>query len=151
MVCTRTLILQTSIPYDKTFPWIPKVLTLWPWPWCLTCLLKTLILTVTFEWYVLGLWYFTWVFLVTRLFHGYQNFDLVILTLVFDLLIGNFNLDHNFWMVCTCTRALIFYMSIPCDKTLQWVPKVLTLWPWPLCLTYISLWQELSMTYDHFS
>jgi hypothetical protein len=29
-------------------------LTLWPWPWCLTLLFKTLTLAITFKWYVLG-------------------------------------------------------------------------------------------------
>jgi hypothetical protein len=75
---------------------------MWPWPWCLTYLLKTLTLAITFKWYVVECWYFTWVFLVTRSFHGYQNFwpcDL-------DLnvwLIKNFNLGYNFQMVCTRT------------------------------------------------
>ena len=32
----------------------------------------------------------------------------------------NFNLDNNFWTVSS--RALIFHISIPCDKTFQWVP-----------------------------
>jgi hypothetical protein len=31
MVGTRTLIFHMSIPWDKTFLWIPKDLTLWPW------------------------------------------------------------------------------------------------------------------------
>ena len=64
MVSTRALIFHMSVSYGKTFPWVPKVLTLWPWP--LTYLLKTLTLAITFKWYVLGCWYFTWVFLVTR-------------------------------------------------------------------------------------
>ena len=43
-----------------------------------------------------GLSYFTCVFLVTRPLTSYHNFDLVILTLKFDLLFKNFNLGHNF-------------------------------------------------------
>ena len=39
----------------------------------------------------------------------------------------NFNRAYNFWTVSA--RALIFHMSIPCDKTFQWVPIFLTLWP----------------------
>jgi hypothetical protein len=31
-------------------------------------------LPITFKWYALGLWYFTWVFLMARPFHGYQTF-----------------------------------------------------------------------------
>jgi hypothetical protein len=56
MVCTRALEFHMSIPYGKTCPWVPNVLTLWPWS--LTYLLKTLTLAITFKWYVLGCWYF---------------------------------------------------------------------------------------------
>jgi hypothetical protein len=73
MVCTGMLIFHMSIPCDKIFSWVPKFLTMWPWRWCLTYLLKTLTLAITFKWYVLGCWYFTWVFLVTRSFHVYQT------------------------------------------------------------------------------
>jgi hypothetical protein len=52
---------------------------------------------------------------------GIKIFDLVTLTLVFDLLIKNFNLGYNFGMVCT--RVSIFHMSVPCDKTFPGVPK----------------------------
>jgi hypothetical protein len=75
-----------SVSCDKTFPWVPKKLTLLPWPWCLTYLIKTLTLAISFEWYVLRLWYFTCVFLVTWPFCGYKKkYDLVTLTLVLDL------------------------------------------------------------------
>ena len=37
------------------------------------------------------------------------------LTLEFDPFFENFNLAYNFWIVSG--RALIFHMSIPCDKT----------------------------------
>ena len=36
----RPLIFHMCIPFDKTFPWISKFLTKWPWPWCLTYFLK---------------------------------------------------------------------------------------------------------------
>jgi hypothetical protein len=74
MVCTRALIFHINVSYGKTFPWVPDFLTMWPWPWCLTYLLQTLTLAITFKWYVLGCGYYTWVFLVTRSFPGYQNF-----------------------------------------------------------------------------
>jgi hypothetical protein len=32
MVCTKTLIFHMSVCCDKTFPWVPTGLTLWPWP-----------------------------------------------------------------------------------------------------------------------
>ena len=61
-------------------------------------------------------------------------FDLVILTLEFDPFFENFNLANNFWTVIS--RALIFHMNIPCDKTFPLKPLFLTMWPWPRCLTY---------------
>jgi hypothetical protein len=130
MVHTRALIFDMSVIYGKTFPWASNFLTMWPWPWCLTYLWKTLTLVITFKWYVLGCWYFTWVFHVWQdLLMGTTIFDLVTLTLMFDLLIKNFNLVYNFWMVCT--RALIYDMSVPYCKTIPWVPNFLTMWPWP--------------------
>ena len=38
----------------------------------------------------------------------------------------NFNLAYNSWTTCTIDRAFIFHMCIPCDKTFQWVPKLLS-------------------------
>jgi hypothetical protein len=45
-------------------------------------------------------------------------FDLVTLTLLFDLLIESF----IFWLVDT--RAFIFHMSALCDKIFTWIPKI---------------------------
>ena len=73
-VRARALIFHMSIPCDKTFLWIPLFLTLWPWPWRLTYFLKTLTLWISFEQWVLELWYYTWVFLVIRPFSGYHYF-----------------------------------------------------------------------------
>jgi hypothetical protein len=53
-----------------------------------------------------------------------KMFDLV--TLVFDLLIENFNLVYIFWLVGT--RALTFHMSVPCDKKFPRVPNLYSLW-----------------------
>jgi hypothetical protein len=130
---TKALTFHMSVSCDKTFLWVPKNMTFWPW--CLTHLLKTLTLAITFEWYILRLWYFTWVFLVTKFYDGYKRFDLVTLTLVFNLLIDNFNLGCIFWLVST--RTLIFHMSFSFDKTFLWVPTYLISWSWPCCLTYI--------------
>jgi hypothetical protein len=62
---------------------------------------------------------------MTRLFGWYQKFDLVILTMVFDLIVKNFKFGYNFWMLST--RTLIFHMSVYSDKTFLWVPTDLTL------------------------
>jgi hypothetical protein len=65
---------------------------------------------------------------------GTKVFDLV--TLKFDPLFKNFNIDHIIWMVSD--RAFIFHMCVPYDKTFLLVPKFLTLWPWPWSLTHFS-------------
>ena len=73
-VNARALIFHMSIPCDKIVPLVPLFYTLWPWPWSLTHFLKTLTLLITFEQWMLELWYFTWVFLVIRPFRGYHYF-----------------------------------------------------------------------------
>ena len=62
------------------------------------------------------------------------------LTLEFDTFFENFNLAINFWTVSA--RALIFNMSIPCDKTFPGAQLLFILWPWlpiffyPVTLTW---------------
>ena len=46
---------------------------------------------------------------------GTKMFDLVTLTLMFDLLLNNFNLGHSFLTITG--RDFIFQMNIPVDKT----------------------------------
>jgi hypothetical protein len=41
MASDRAFIFNMCVPYDKTFLLVPKVLTLWPWPWSLTHFSKT--------------------------------------------------------------------------------------------------------------
>ena len=110
----------------KTFLWIPDILTLWPWPWCLTYLIKTLTLAISFEWYVLGLHYFNWLFLVTRLSHECQLIWPWPWCLTYLLKTLSLNISFEWYE----TRTLIFDTSIPCTI-------VLTLWPWPWCLIYL--------------
>ena len=50
--------------------------------------------------------------------------------------VWNFNLAYNFWMAST--RDLIFHMCIPHHNTFPLVPKLLTFWPSPWCLTYFK-------------
>ena len=45
---------------------------------------------------------------------GTNIFDLVTLTLKFDVLLNNFNLSNRF--LTRRVRAFIFHMYIPCDK-----------------------------------
>ena len=51
---------------------------------------------------------------------GTKIFELVTLTLKFDLLSKNFNLGHNF--LTRRGRAFVFHMCIPCSKTFNAVP-----------------------------
>ena len=106
---------------------------------------ETLTLLITFEQWVLALWYFKWVFLVIRPSRGYHYFFTLWpwprrMTHFFD----KFNLAYNFWTVSA--RALIFHMSIPCDKSFPWVPLFFTLWPWPLSLTHFK--KNLNLAYN---
>ena len=73
-VSARALIFHMNIPCDMTFLWIPVWLTLWPWPQSFTYFFKTLILLITFEFWVLELWYFTWIFFLMRSFCTYFIF-----------------------------------------------------------------------------
>ena len=57
-----------------------------------------------------------------RPFSGFTIFDTVTLTLEFEPFLKNFN---N--ILTVSARALIFHMSIPCDKTFPRVLNLLTL------------------------
>jgi hypothetical protein len=111
-----------------------KKLTLWPWHWCLTLLLKTITLAISFDWYVLGL-IFHVCFFWQDLYMGTNRFGLV--TLEFNKI---------FWMVCT--RTLIFHTSICCDKTFPLVPTRLTFWPLSLCLTNLQKTLTLAISLE---
>ena len=125
-VRARALIFHMNISCDKTFPWGALFFTLWPWPWSLTHFLKPLTLLMTFQQWVLELLFFTWLFPVTKPFHGYRYTNPVSLTSEFGQFFENFNLANKFWTVSA--DALIFHMNNPCDKTFV---ESFTLWPWP--------------------
>jgi hypothetical protein len=72
--CTRMLIFHMSLSCNKIFSWVPNFFDLVTLTLMFDPLIKNLTLAITFKWYVLECWYFTWVFLVTRFFHGYQHF-----------------------------------------------------------------------------
>jgi hypothetical protein len=173
MLCTRTLIFHMSVSSDKTFLWIPTDFTLWPW--CLTYIRKTLTMLILFEEYVLGLWYFTWMFIVTIPCSGYQQ----VLTLwpwplCLTYLLKTLTLAVSFeWYVlwlwyCTWvfleTRPPHGYQQIwPCELDLDILPIYLKFKLWleffntcsmyqDLNISYdCSLWQDLSMAYKNFS
>ena len=90
----RALLLHKCIPCHKSFLLIPNFLILWPWPWLLTYFWKNLTLAITFEPKVIGLSYFTFVFLVARHFCKYQYFWICDLDL--DLLLKNLTLAITF-------------------------------------------------------
>ena len=67
---------------------------------------------------------------------GTINFEHVTLTVTFDLLLKNFNIGHNFFIIWD--KAFIFGMCVPYDKAFEMVPLILNVWPWPWPLTYFS-------------
>ena len=56
-----------NIYSGKVFPWVLVFFTLWHWSWNLTYFLNPLTCLITFEHWVLNLWFFTWKFYETRL------------------------------------------------------------------------------------
>ena len=85
--------------------------------WNSVILSETLLLLQSFEQWVLELWYFTRVFLVTRPFNGNQHYWPV--TLEFGLIFENFNLANN----------VHFNFSYFTSVFLCWYK---TFWPWHL-------------------
>ena len=100
------------IPCDKTFHMVPLFLTSWPWPWSLTYFWKILTLAITFLPGDIGLSYCTCVFLVTTPFTGAIIFDLVTLTLKFDLLLKNFNHGFLFTDGCYPASVVVFWQLL---------------------------------------
>ena len=68
-----------------------------------------------------------------------KKFNLVTLTLTFDLLLKKLNLDHDFWT--KSDRALILHISIPCDKTFLLIPIFLTYRPWRWLWLWPTFWK----------
>ena len=110
-------------PIYKTFPLIPTFFKLWPWPWSFTYYFENSNVANNFEQWGLELSYFTWVFLQTRPFCGYQHFDPVTLTLEVDLHFENFNLASNMLELWYFTRVFIIYN----EQTFPWISTYLTL------------------------
>jgi hypothetical protein len=52
MVSTRLWYFTWVFIVTRPFHGYKKNLTLWPWPWCLNYLLKTLTMAMSFEWYI---------------------------------------------------------------------------------------------------
>ena len=127
-------------PFRGFHFFLPCDLYLW------THILKTLTLLITFEQWVQELWYFMWVFLVIRTLRGYHYFLPCDLDHGICSIFLCFNLAYNFWRVSA--RALIFQMSIPCDKTLPWVPIFFTLWPCPWILSHLLKTLTLLITFE---
>ena len=76
---------------------------------------------------------------MTRPFHRYQNFDLVTLTLKFDLLLKNFNIGNDF--LKRRGRAFIFHICISCSK-------IFNAEPWFLTLKIDLLFKKIDRDYD---
>jgi hypothetical protein len=78
MVCTRTLIFHMIVSWDKTFPWVLTDMTV-TLALVFDLHIENFTLAITFEYYVLGLKYFIWLFLVTWPFHGLSLFVMLLL------------------------------------------------------------------------
>ena len=126
---TRALINHMSIPCDKTFRSV-----FYPWPWILIHFFKTLTLLITFEQWVLDLWYFTRVFLVMKPFCGYHYF------LSCDLDLGVWSIFDPFFLWKNWTLLITFE---------QWVIELCySIWVFQvtkLVSRYLSLWLELAI------
>ena len=81
---------------------------------------KILTLAIVFKLLKIELSYFICVFLMTRRLSWYRNFDLMTLTLKFNLLLKNFNLGHSFQT--RSDQIFILYICTPCNKTFHMVP-----------------------------
>ena len=127
----RAFILHMCIPCDKTFQMLLYILISWPWPWSLTYFWKTLTLAITFFPEEIGLSYCTLILysLWKDLSHGAVIFDLVTLTLKFDLLLKNFN--HGFYLVMVAARGA----SLSTDNS-YWLLL------WNLWTEFNESWQE---------
>jgi hypothetical protein len=111
MVDTGALIFLSCEPFNKIFPWVPKILTMWPWPWCLVYLLNTWTLAISFEWYAVGFRYFTRVFFVIGSFCGYQQISCRTVALLFNFLA----FDHNATnpeMQTSCNLRCIYFCAL---------------------------------------
>ena len=108
----RGLILWFFLWWDLSVSTI--TFTLWPWPRSLTHFLKTLTLLITFEQWLLELWYFTWIFPLIRPFRGYHYF------LTFDLYLGVWPI-----FLKTLTWLIIFEQWVLELLYFTWVFRVL--------------------------
>jgi hypothetical protein len=73
LVCTNILIFHIGVCCDKMISVGTNRFDFVYLTFMFDLLTENLILAISFEWYVLGFWYFTWVFVVTRPFRGYQQ------------------------------------------------------------------------------
>jgi hypothetical protein len=74
---------------------------------------------------------------------GTNRFDLVALTLMFDLHIENFNFGYNFWIVCSRTK--IFHLTVPCHNTFPWLPIIFFV---RLILYWNRLYDAVAVVFD---
>ena len=141
----RAFILQVGIPCGKTFLFVPKVLTLWPWPWLLTYFSKNLTLAITFESKEIRLSYYICGFLMTRPFLSVPKiFDPVTLTLTFDLLFKKLNLSHNFWIKTERSYYTCVFLVV---RPLHWYQNFST---YDLDINFCLNFDQLKMLYPNY-
>ena len=129
MASDGNFILHMCLPfYGKPFLLVPKFLT--SWPWSLTYFSKTNI-GHNFWMQVMGLYISLVCSLWQALSSSIKIFDLLTLTLKYDLLFKNFNLGYNFWMVNTRAFYFIcmFLMTRHFHGYHNFLPLDLEVWP----------------------
>ena len=121
-------ILGMCISCGKTFLLVPKILTLWYWPWLLTYFWKNLTLAITFEPKEIGLYgrhgYSLWkdLSVCTKVFYP------MTLTFNFDLPLKKFKLFIS--IVTERDGAFILSMDIPCGNTFLSIHCTKHFYPW---------------------
>ena len=133
-------------------------------PVCHSVLLsETLTLLITFEQWVLEIWYFTcrlnilWKYFMRQAFPWIPTiFTLWTLPLSLTYFLKTFGLAKNFWTVSA--RVYTFHINVSRGKAFPWVPTFFILWPWPWSptnflkiLTLLITFQQLVLELWYFT
>ena len=117
--------------------------------WPLTYFWKTLTLAITVLSLEIGLSYLACTFLMARPFQCHHLFEHVTLTLTFDLLLINFIISQNFFILRD--KAFIFGKCVPYDKAFPMVTQSFNVLPWPWSLNYfLCRLRSIATHRDHF-
>ena len=116
-VSASALTCHFNIPWFKTFLWVATILTLWPWSWSLTYLLKIISLQIKIKQWIVDLWYFKWVYLSVES----KCFNHVTLE---AYVLKTFNFFNNIWIWVLELWYFTWLFLV--------ISSVDTFWPWHL-------------------